>query len=72
MDKPSRLADTIRAEMARRRIAQTLVGDRLGLSQAAVSRRLRGETPFDANELIEIAALLEVPVGSLFGEDAAA
>lgn len=72
MDNSTRLADTIRAEMARRRISQTKVAGRLGLSQPAISRRLRGETAFDADEIVAIAALFEVPVGSLFGEGVAA
>jgi transcriptional regulator with XRE-family HTH domain len=53
-----RVASTIRAELARRRIPQTLVAERLNLSQATVSRRLTGEYPFDVDELEVIAELL--------------
>lgn len=60
-----RVAAEVRAEMARRRITQSDVGKSLGLSTAAVSRRLRGVVPFDVNELSTIAALLGVPAGTL-------
>lgn len=41
--------------MARRGITQTMLAAHLGLSQAAISKRLRGETPVDVNELASIA-----------------
>ncbi|MGW4097097.1 helix-turn-helix domain-containing protein [Mycobacterium sp. NPDC004974] len=69
---PSAIAGAnVRAEMARRGISQTLVGDRLSLSQPAISARLRGQTPFDLNELVAIAEFLEVPVAALIGDKAA-
>lgn len=65
-----RIASTVRAELARRRISQTTVGERLGISQAAVSRRLSGQQPLDVNELTALAGLLDMPVSALI-EDAA-
>lgn len=53
-----RVASTIRAELARRRIPQNVVAERLHLSQATVSRRLAGEYPFDVDELDVIADML--------------
>lgn len=61
----ARIALNVRAEMARRRVSQTTLGEHLGLKQASVSARLRGKTPFDINELHDIAAFLEVPLGAL-------
>ena len=60
-----RVASTIRAELARRRIPQTLVAERLTLSQATVSRRLTGEYPFDVDELDVIADLLGMTTAEL-------
>jgi transcriptional regulator with XRE-family HTH domain len=64
------VADTVRAEMARRRVTQGQIAAKLHLSQAAVSRRLNGDVAFNADELIEIARVIRVPVSVLFGEHA--
>lgn len=66
------LAANIRAEMARRRITQSRVAKALGVSQAAVSRRLVGTAAISAVELTQIADLLEVPVAELLGQRNAA
>lgn len=58
--------------MARRSMSQTQIAERLGISQPAVSARLLGRTPFDINELVEIAKVLDVPVSTLIGEKASA
>ena len=42
----------------------------LGLSQPSVSRRLRGEVPWDVAELAIVAGLVGVPVASFFGRAA--
>lgn len=55
----------VRAEMARRGISQTALASRLKVSQSAVSKRLRGETPFDVNELAKVARALGVSMDSL-------
>lgn len=72
MSELHRPAANVRAEMARRGIRQTLLAEHLGLSQAAVSRRVNGQTPFDVDELIKVAALLGVPAAALLGDDVAA
>lgn len=41
----------------------------LGLTQAAVSRKLSGGRPWFPDELAHVALVLRVPVGELFGED---
>ena len=66
-----RVADTVRAEMARRRVTQTSIANDLHISQAALSRRLSGMVPFDVKELSALASLLDMPVSSLLGEVAA-
>lgn len=60
-----RIALNIRAEMARRRVSQTTLGVHLGLKQASISARLRGKTPFNINELHDIADFLRVPLATL-------
>ena len=41
---------------------------RLGITQATVSRKLRGHRPWFASELVTVAGALGCPVGELFGE----
>lgn len=60
------VADNIRAELARRRILQSDLGELLGLTNQAMSRRLRGEVPFRDAELAKIAEHLGVEVSVLF------
>lgn len=51
--------------MARRGLSQTALAGHIGKSQTAVSKRLKGETPFDINELATVAAVLGVPLAAL-------
>lgn len=60
-----RVADEVRAAMARKRVSQTKLADILGISQAAVSRRLTGEVAFDVNELSVLAGALDVSLATL-------
>lgn len=46
-------------------VNQRELADALGVSQMNVSRRLRGETPFDVDELAAVARLLGVEVVDL-------
>lgn len=55
----------IRAEMVRRGISQEAIAKLLGLSQAAVSTRLRGETRITMDDAAAIAAHLKVPMAVL-------
>lgn len=64
----ARVGVNVRAEMARRGVSQTELAKQLGISQAAVSARLRGHTPFDVNELARIAVVLSVPAAELLDE----
>lgn len=67
-----RTAENIRAEMARQKVPQITLAAHLGISQAAVSRRLNGQTPFVVDELVAVAFLLGVSASYLLGEEVAA
>ena len=62
----------VRAEMARRGVSQTTLAENIGMSQAQVSKRLRGVIAFDINELHTVAAVLDVPLATLLPSDDAA
>lgn len=55
----------VRAEMARAGVTQAQLGEAVGVTQSAISARLRGATPFDINELHAVAAFLDVAVTDL-------
>lgn len=59
----------VRAELARHDAIQGDVADWLSLSHSAVSRRMRGETPFRNVELQCIAKRLGISLQSLLGAD---
>ena len=59
------VAANVRMELARRRLGQVQVARVLGISQAAVSRRLNGSVPLDVNELSLIADLLGMAASDL-------
>ena len=71
MSNPHTLADAIRAEMSRRRKTQADAAQVLGISQAAVGRRLTGEVDITVPELQALAAWLEVPASALLESSAA-
>lgn len=58
--------------MARRKNSQSDIAALLGLSQAAVSRRLSGDVDFTSSELAALAKHLEVPVSAFFDAPALA
>lgn len=64
------VAANIRAEMARQKVSQAALAERLGISQAAVSRRLAERSPFELDEVETCASVLNVPVARLMREDA--
>jgi predicted transcriptional regulator len=63
-DSPTELyqgvAAEVRAEMARQRLSQGRIAAQMGVSQAAVSRRIIGEVPFDLQDLSKVADILKV------------
>jgi transcriptional regulator with XRE-family HTH domain len=60
----------IRAEMARGDHTQSHLAQRLGVSQVAISKRLRGVVPLSVPELFAVAEFLDVPAASLLGNAA--
>lgn len=65
IDFNERIARAIRKEAAGARRSQTDLAAALGLSQAAMSRRMRGATPFRPSEVERIATFLGVPLSTL-------
>ena len=59
------VAANVRAELARKRISQTEVAARLGVSRQNVAQRLSGRVDFRVGELVAIAGLLNIPVTAL-------
>lgn len=55
----------IRAEMARRQVTQTEMAQHLGITQPALSKRIRGIVPLNIDELAAIADRLEVPLDAI-------
>lgn len=70
MNRPD-IAGAVRAELARQRKPQQGLRERLGISRATLTRRLSGQSPFDANELVVVADYLGVTVAELVGESRA-
>lgn len=67
-----RTAGAVRAELARRKISGRELAIGLGWSVGMTSRRLRGECPFDIDQLAAVADFLGVAVAELVPEDVAA
>lgn len=61
----ARVADTLRAEMARSRVSQQELASRLGLTQQKISRRMSGRVAFSLDELEQIASALGLSVQDL-------
>lgn len=59
------VGSAVRAELARAGKSQNDLAAVLGVTQTAVSKRLRGVTPFDVNELAAVAAALDVDMSVL-------
>lgn len=60
------VADEVRAALARRRISGRAAARELGWTSDYIHRRLDGRTALDANDLVALARLLDVPVASFF------
>lgn len=62
-----RVAEEVRALMARKRVTQTQIAEYLGIPQSSVSARLRGAVPFRLPELEQLAVLFDVDASVLLG-----
>ena len=68
MNTDSEIGRRVGALMNANGISQTNMAARMGITQAAISRKLSGERPWFADELAVVAGILGVGVGELFGE----
>ncbi len=59
------VADEIRSWMGRRRVTGEALAQRTGFTPTYISRRLRGKTTFDLDDLHRIAAVLSVPMQTM-------
>lgn len=62
---------SIRAEAARRNLSQRELAEHLGISQAALSRRMSGANPWDLDELDRLASLFGMDARDLIPERSA-
>jgi transcriptional regulator with XRE-family HTH domain len=62
-----RVAAEVRALMGRYNVTQVQLTQVLGVSQTGVSKRLRGKTPFDVNEIGILADFFNVDPSELVG-----
>ena len=65
----ARIGANVRAELARRGIAQVEISRIIGISQRQVSERILGRVGFEVKELLLIAKELGVPVEQLASLD---
>lgn len=68
MDTNHTIGANVRAEMSRQAVSQSAVAAALDLPQSAISKRLRGQTPFTAADLGRVADLLGIPVARLYAD----
>lgn len=62
--------ELIHLEMRRRRMSQATLGAQIGITQAALGKKLYGKRRWTIDEVIAVARYLEVPVTDLLpGED---
>lgn len=61
----SPVIQALKAEFARHDKTQRDVAEVLGIAQAGVSRRMSGEVPWTVDELLKVAAWLNVPPSRL-------
>ncbi|MBA2559950.1 MAG: hypothetical protein H0V07_08695 [Propionibacteriales bacterium] len=61
------IGERVHHEMWRRRVTQLRLADLLGITQSGVSKKLRGERPWFASELLTVADVLGVGLESLYG-----
>ena len=62
------LASEVKAWMARLGYRQIDIANALGVTQTQISARLRGQTPFTFEQLIKIAAIMEITLSDLLGD----
>lgn len=61
--------EQIHLAMWTRRVSQQTMADALGLNQSTFSKKMRGRVPLTLEELLAIAAYLELDPGGLMPRD---
>ncbi|OZE89945.1 hypothetical protein CH298_13250 [Rhodococcoides fascians] len=59
------VGERVHQALWRRKITQTQFGPKLGITQSALSKKMRGERAFGVDELLEISAFLDIPITDL-------
>lgn len=62
------IGERVHQLMWRSRLSQVAFAGAIGVTQSAISKKLRGERPWFAEELVSAASVLGVSIGYLFGE----
>lgn len=65
-DTKRQIADKVRGLMAEKRSSQKAIAELLGLSRQAVSARFTYRAPWQAHEVLALAAHWQVPVTRFF------
>ncbi|WP_420107788.1 helix-turn-helix transcriptional regulator [Kocuria marina] len=68
-DLNEKIAEEVRAWMARRRRSQSDLARHLGVARSAISVRMNGARDFSLAELVEIASWLEITLADLIGPE---
>ena len=68
-DLNEKIAEEVRAWMARRRRSQSDLARHLGVARSAISVRMNGARDFSLAELVEIASWLEITPADLIGPE---
>lgn len=63
-----RVADNVRAELARAKVSQAKLAKEMDFTQQSISRRLSGNVSFSVDELELIATFLGISVLTLIGD----
>ena len=62
------IGERVHRMLWRHKVTNTAASKAIGIDQSALSKKLRGERPWYAHELVGIAQLLNSTVGYLYGE----
>ena len=62
------VANKVRGVAAEKRVTQAELAFALSMTEMAMSRRMKGQTPFSPEELSRMADVLSTPVSTFFGE----
>ena len=64
-----RVSNEVRSWLGRRRITQKVLAKELGMNATSLSYRMKGRTPWSVAELVSVAALLDITLAQLLGDE---